>query len=266
MEPGWRPLHEQHAISDMHIVIELGRPLSEPEFTRLLNAKDQFPGLTDASVDRGFQMVLGAQPFALDQRQLSMFEVNFSRYNEDATIAERVAATTSSLVYLTSEYTRWAEMSPRAIKLLETMLEVIGDLPLTALTVRYSDTFLGEPIDGHVAHPASLFRPGSGLVVPDAVTSGDYFHSQTGFFQKLQSGHKALLNCDIGVSGNDAAKSMSIMTSVKIFISESDVQVGNTMSRPPLHNLAQMAHIMCKKVLHRLMADEVNARIGLKVP
>lgn len=266
MVPGWKPLYEQHAILDMHIVVDLGRQITEPEFVRLLNAKNRFPALTDASVDRGFPMAFGTQPPVLDaRRRPPIFEVNFDRYKDDATIAERVAASGRSLVYVTSEYTRWAEVSSRAAKLLETMLEAIGNPFPATLTVRYSDVFLGEAVDGHVPHPAGMFRPDNSLVVPNAVTSGDYFHSHTGFFQTLSSGHKALLNCDIEFSGTDESKSLSVITSVKIFIADGGVSVGDTISRSPLHNLADMAHIVCKEVLHRLMADEVNARIGLKV-
>ena len=232
----------------------------------LLNAKRRFPDLSDANVTRGYAMPYGPPLPAVEHRRPPpVVEVAFDRYREDAMVVERIAVSGRSAVYVTSDYTRWGPTSVRAVKLLETALEVIGSPGVAALTVRYTDLFRGDFIDGKITHPLVLFRPGSEMIVSSALTSEDFFHSHTGFFKKLHSGERALFNCDIELTGSNDARSLSIMTSVKVFVTEGTGLVPGAANRPPLPKLADMAHISCKEVLYSLLADPVCALIGLKV-
>lgn len=266
MDATWRPIHEAHSISEMVLALELNAVPAADILVKLAAAKSNFPELPGANVMHGLPMPLGFPPFIPQSMpQPPVVGVTFDRYTQAGTIGERLIVQANYLAYTTTEYSRWANVSPVAFRHLAQAASFLSDVSIRNLSLRYTDKFIWSDKQEPRPRASTLLRLGGRLVAARILDTADQCHSHCGFFQTLPTG-SALVNVNVDITEDpNLGRVASILTLVR---SDADPPLpcteaaSNQFSR--VIAAANDAHNFCNESLCELLVDEVAARIGLR--
>ncbi len=194
--PGFRPLHDAHAIEQVVASIAFDGPLADAamraatESMRLL--EHELPGLAPINrigISFGPQ---GIVPIAPEQT-LGLARTASNRRGQ---VEEEFRMERTGITYRTQAYTRWDAVWGRLRGFLTVVLPHCAGVSLNAVALAYFDKFIWE---GSAAdcRPGALIRADSPYLAPSSFGATDLWHCHTGRFVRVDSAVKRLEAVDL---------------------------------------------------------------------
>lgn len=218
MASDWLPLHENHAINVMALVLTFAEPIPAPMFRKA------FAAVEASAVDGGLahrQPAMNSLQFSMQHgilqpvQQTTSGGTIFSSYFENHSfpflppqLSEQLQVEPTSIVYRTWGYVSWTWQRARYFELLRNFYESIAGLVAPA-TVRfeYQDRFVfdGSPKD---ADPRRLLKSDSPYLSPHVLNEKGMWHSHTGFFLESNDIAQKLLQINVDAVDEGAGESL----------------------------------------------------------
>lgn len=135
----FEPFRSAHAIAEVVFGLVFDRMLSPVELAAFFGSHDKFkerlPGKGQVA---SFPMAFGGAPIAVQGSGFS-----FDRFGGAGNILQRLRLEGNAVFLNTLEYSRWADVSAQAFKLLDEALEVSiqAMLPVRSVVLQYVDVF-----------------------------------------------------------------------------------------------------------------------------
>ncbi len=207
MAGAWLPLHENHAINVMALVVTLAEPIPAPMFRKAFSRAEEAAlkqGLTHRQPVMNMIQISVQQGIVQPVQQVASGGAIFSSYFDNEMfpvgspqLSEQLQIEPLSIVYRTWSYVSWSWQKQRYFELLGSFFEIISGL-VAAATIRfeYQDRFVyeGNPLD---ADPALLLRKGSPYLAPHVFEERGMWHSHTGRFLNGPDVSKKLLQINV---------------------------------------------------------------------
>jgi uncharacterized protein (TIGR04255 family) len=196
----WHPIHDNHAIEVMAVVLAFAQPLPELLLKKVLRTSEDSAsaaGLKSAKAIDGWQVSIDTAGVPQTNKvvQGQSFSAVFEPL-EGTTISNRVAeqlqVDRNAIVYRTWRYVSWSWQSERLQTLITSALEIARNaVALASLRLEYLDRFRFEG-DATAADPRQLLRVDSPLIAPHIFSAPDLWHCHTGAFLTASNRTKRL--------------------------------------------------------------------------
>lgn len=180
----FRPKNERHAIQEVVFVLNYQRAFNQQEVNAVIASHDRWkadlPGLKPMA---GFQIEFG-EDAQVQQTTGPLSGVSFDAHKRDGSLDWRLRIQDKWIAVNCLSYTRWAEVSARARKLLSDASSIASaaDNPVVGIALQYIDVFewVGN-IDGYRLD--ELLDKDSDLVLPGLFEAGPLWHLHQGRFR-----------------------------------------------------------------------------------
>lgn len=186
----WRPIHDNHAIDVMAVVMTFAQPLPDLLFKKVLRASEDAAfaaGLNSRHTTNAWQLSFDAngnpQPTQVGQGQFfnAVFEPPDGMPISNR-VAEQLRVDQNAIAYRTWRYVSWSWQSERVRTLFTPALEIARNtVALASLRFEYLDRFRFDG-DATVADPRQLLRVDCPLIAPHIFSAQDLWHCHTGAF------------------------------------------------------------------------------------
>jgi hypothetical protein len=284
MAGSWQPVHENHAIDVMAVVVTFTEPLPDRVLRKALQVSEA------AAFDAGLksrhslqQVVLspGAQGGVLP----GLSGMRGQMFNAQAEspdgppvpgrLSEQLQVEQSSLIYRTWKYVSWSWQIERMRELMMPALSVTQDVTSFGMQrLEYLDRFKFDG-DPSTIEFSSLLRERSGLIAEHGFGRSELWHSYTGFFDPSQDASTKRLfqvNVDILDQPSDPLSPASpqmrwanILTAREDRLKPNEVD-GRTRDANMLFESFDLMHTELKDLFGKIVTDAVAERIYLMGP
>jgi uncharacterized protein (TIGR04255 family) len=273
----FEPVNNAHAIVEMVLFCQFEPELDELTISRLMELEDD----TDLNNERtkfqkiqGNQLQMGAPGITSFQIKSVGIEMRRMGPNGEPEWILRTGPHAISVHCL--DYTRWDDVGAQARAFLQKVLHKIGatESTLAGLGLKYVDRFSYRGSDEQY-DPALLFRQDTTLLHKRAFESKMRWHCHSGWFERLKDLEKEELEClnqvnvdaaFLTVSGarrhmttidhNAVVRGLNVENLAAFLASDKDEDA-------LLIRLTEALHLVNKRVLIDLLADEMATRIHL---
>ena len=221
----WRPLHSQHAIERVRLIVQFNEQVPAKVVRRMsdsLFALRHETRMTGPTPTQGlsFSMVQ-VEGGMIPQPQAVTNGWQFTRNASNNAPLEVVVFDGMSVTYETTEYQRWDAFRRRTKKVLdEVLMTACEAVDFQALSIEYVDRFM---FAGHAteAKVDDLLTGASPMLHPDAGSGKHLWHLHRGWFEDFNGG-KVLINQNFDaqegiVAGQTApTRSMQVLTKAEL--------------------------------------------------
>ena len=198
---GFLPVHDAHAIEQLHVTVLFERPLSDAEMRLAAESLSQFEDTLP-----GFSQILG-MGFSVGPHGVNPIMSNVTEApagllrtftNPKGLVVRELKLERQALTYRTLEYTRWDAIWGEARGYFSGVLAAMpSDVRLSGYVLSYSDKFVwqGNPSE---MRANLLLRAGSPHISPSTFDAEDLWHCHSGRFVKADESVKRLVvvDCD----------------------------------------------------------------------
>ncbi|MGV2130876.1 TIGR04255 family protein [Agrobacterium vitis] len=276
----WLPLHENHAINVMALVIQFAEPITTPIYRKALAAADasttkagfasreQIPTYQislQPGVPQTFQQpemhgaVIYSSYFGSAISPISPLEAH--PYSEQLQIEPR------SIVYRTRSYVSWTWQKSRYFEIINPIIDAVsGIVETSAVRFEYQDQFT---FDGRCneADVRLLFRDNSPYLAPHVYEELGTWHSHTGCFLPSADTTKKLLQ--INVDAVDTADAMNTQRLVNITTARENRYAINLdgagdVNKERIASILDLQHEELKAALRALINSNTASQIYLE--
>ena len=277
--PEWRPIHDNHAIEAMAVVVTFAQPLPDRLFKKMLDAAEA------AAFAAGLMSrhSLNTMPFTINIAGSQILgQVSAGRiYNalmeaSDGTpipnrIAEQLRVEPNAVSFRTWQYVSWNTHFARMRELMTSALDIaMSAVTLSSVRLEYLDRFKFEG-DTEFADVGLLLRTDLRLIAPHVFSVKDLWHSHTGAFVMTDGPNKRLQQLMIdaldepllpGQEGG-TVRWVNITSALEERFApeqshEKEIDAG------AVFKLLEMMHSQLKDVLAEVITDHFAKRIYLK--
>ena len=245
----WRPLHSQHAIERVRLIVQFNEQVPEKVVRRMSDAlialrhDIRMVGPTPVQ-GFGFSMVQ-AEGGVIAQLQPGTGGWQFTRNASNNAPLEAVVFAGGSLTYETTEYQRWDAFKRRTKKILDEVLQIAcQSVDFQSVSIEYIDRFM---FDGNAteARVEALLIGASPMLHADAVSGKHLWHLHRGWFEDFNGG-KVLINQNFdaqegSVAGqNVPTRSLQVLTKAELRADSLDLSIEKYEENlETLHNLTK---------------------------
>jgi hypothetical protein len=281
MSDGWKPIHENHAIEVMAVVLTFAEPLPDRLFRNILRACEDAAftaGLKSRHSRSGSVRVTVTPEGMASAVPGGASGLLFNRLFEaddgspiPGKVAEQLQVDPNSIVYRTWSYVSWGWQLDRMRSIMsEGMKMFSAATSLATLRLEYLDRFQWVLTQGP-ADVDRLLRRESPYIAPSIFDATDLWHSHTGKFlpsasltKRLQQVHIDALEGVVGgpVEGeNHPVRWVNIVTARedRIPVVDIDAEVPN----PDIFGMLDEFHEELKDLLGSVIRGDVAQRIYL---
>jgi hypothetical protein len=275
----WQPIHDNHAIDVMAVVVSLAEAMPEKLFrqvSKLLEEKAFSAGLRSRHALGAFQISIspsgGILPQGANQQGL-MFNALFETPEGESIpgkLAEQVQIDTLRIIYRTWRYVSWSWQAEHLRSLVRPALDSL--LPIVAvgsLRFEYLDRFSFAGPTG-AADLALVLRKGSPVIPPYVFEQRDLFHSHTGAFIRNAKGQRRLHMTNIDLLDEPAMAAAEQVRWVNI-TTASEARFIEPVDPPPenadiIFDFLDAMHEELKNNLEAVITPQMASRIYLREP
>jgi uncharacterized protein (TIGR04255 family) len=273
----WQPIHDQHAIAVVAVVVTLSGELPERSASRLQQKAVELGsgmGLTSSAPIHGFAvdpsrgMATASEKLGLvinsisDVPKIPGFALDFSK---------QIQIDRNSLMYRTSVYTRWSAMRGDLEKLVSPLIEMISEIiGVHSIRLEYLDRFFFTG-DINEASVQELISPECQMIAPHIFGEAANWHSHSGSARPVEpAGATAITHVNVdaksltqrGTSGAKRMRVVNLMTAREDRnpfgkVAESDYNADLMLKR-----LDEM-HDELKKMISDILVLSVQEKIGM---
>jgi uncharacterized protein (TIGR04255 family) len=230
----WRPLHSQHAIERVRLIVQFSEQVPAKVVRRMSDAlfalrhETRMVGPTPIQ-GFGFSMIQ-AEGGMIAQPQQVTHGWQFTRNASNNLPLEAVDFDGSNLKYETTDYQRWDTFKRRTKKVLDEVLQIAcQSVDLQSVSIEYIDRFmyLGNATEAKVD---DLLAGASSMLHADAVSGKHVWHIHRGWFEDFMGG-KVLINQNFDaqdgiVSGqNVPMRSLQVLTKADLRSDSFDLSI-----------------------------------------
>ncbi len=262
--------NNKNALLEVAFVIEFEREFTQHELN-WVDSKSMFwyetlPG----------KLVIPKEPVALPPFQTNIgndnnFGLSYQYYNPDGSIRQSLKFEGNRIVYLVSEYSKWAEIWPLTKKILEPIYNYLSSTnSVRSFSTEYLNLFVfGEE---YFSMDISSILRSNNMLVPSHIFDRKLnWHAHTGYFEEENDPvqHRLLtrINFDLRDNTNNHRRELtlllfhSMMPQHKHFSSGLEFLPEELKSKGLLN--FRTLHLRARKVLNQLLCDEMLIKIGL---
>jgi uncharacterized protein (TIGR04255 family) len=245
----WRPLHSQHAIERVRLIVQFNEQVPAKVVRRMSDAlfalrhETRMTGPTSVQ-GFGFSMVQ-AEGGMIPQPQPVTNGWQFTRNASNNAPLEAVVLDGMSLTYETTEYQRWDAFKRRTKKVLDQALQIACEsVDFQSISMEYIDRFMfvGNATEARVI---DLLTDASPMLHPDAVSGKHLWHLHRGWFEDFNGG-KILINQNFdaqeGIAAGQSAptRSLQVLTKAESRADSLDLSIETYEENlETLHNLTK---------------------------
>lgn len=277
---GWRPIHDNHAIEVMAVVVTFSQPIPDMLLKRILRASE------DIAVNMGLKSrhAVSALQFAFEAGGISQSPASlnqgriFSAHFEPpegplmpSRLAEQLQIQHNAIIYRTWRYVSWTWQVERIRKLMSPAIEgVSSTVGQASIRLEYLDRFRYD--GGNIESAISgLLRTDSPFIAPHVFSAVDLWHSHTGAFVTSGKQSKRLQQVMADAideppppqSGAAPVRWVNITTAIEDRFNQSGENDEEINLDAIFRNLDSM-HILLKDVLESVITSEMAERIYLR--
>lgn len=260
------PSSGQHAIEVMALAVEWERPISaeaigsvaqmvrdDQKLRTLLPVEKKFPG---------FEVKIENQVASVVPNNVEI--VDFVQEEADGKQAWTLSLRPEFFSCACSVYTRWADVKPIALGLLEDVASPIkkDDAKIAAFGMQYSDSFRWLRANNFVL--PQLIRDGSDLLPPSAMKRSSLWHSHNGWYSRCKTGHRILNAVNVELVEENDYCVLRINGQHRIQAVSFENGDGQSLTLHDLDFAAEWLHAENKIALQNLLSDEALDLIGMK--
>jgi uncharacterized protein (TIGR04255 family) len=260
-QPSWvgriRPAAGQHAIEVMALAVEWTQPIdgaalaaaaeafrqNEP-LSKLLSAEKRFPG---------FSVRIESQSASVVPNGMEV--VDFTQTLPDGRVAWTLSLRPEFFSCSCVVYSRWAEVRPLAVSLLEPVAAVAlkhGSM-IRAVGLQYSDAFRWDKTDTGAIH--EVLRVGSNLLPSSVFGRPSLWHTHNGWFSSDSEGRRVLNNVNIELTEEQDVRVLRLNGQHRIqavsFADSSDIP----LKLDAIARIADTLHLENKRALQAVLSD-----------
>lgn len=277
---GWRPIHDNHAIEAMAVVVTFSQSIPDMLLKRILRDSEEVAksmGLTSRHEVSGVQITMEAGSISQSPASVNQGRI-FSSYFETpdgplmpSRSAEQLQIQQNAIIYRTWRYVSWSWQVERMRKLMSPAIEGVSrTVGQASIRLEYLDRFR---FDGNNTESiiSELLRTDSPFVAPHVFSAVDLWHSHTGAF--VQSGNRskrlqqvmadAIDEPPLSQSGAVPVRWVNITTAIEDRFDQSGENEVENNTDTNFQNLDSM-HILLKDVLEAVITSEMAKRIYLR--
>lgn len=230
----WRPLHSQHAIERVRLIVQfneqvpskVARAMSETLATKRHDLRMSGPTPVHSI---GFSMV-PSETGILPQAQQMTDGWQFTRNATNQAPLEALVFQGGNLTYETTEYQRWETFKRRVSKIMDEIMRIASQsVDFQAVSIEYLDRFMFEG-NAAVAKVSDLLTNADPMIHIDAASGKHLWHVHRGWFEDFRGG-KVLINQNFEaqeglLAGKNApTRSMQILTKAELRADSFDLSV-----------------------------------------
>lgn len=268
----FEPIHAAHAIDQVAFIVQFDRPVGDAVFkeidgkTESLN--QNFPARTNYQA-MGFSIQNGEPPVAPPALTTGIL---LRKMEPDASVAIELRVEQASLTFITTRYTRWAEILAQVKIYFDALLPVYlkTNVRLRSVGLNYIDKFAWSGAKDSFSLDG-LIKRGSKYIASHVFEAEDLWHSHSGAFSREDDFIKRLLNVNIDCFDAIRQKTESRVVGITTVIADQFNQVGYDEYAPTgdkaLDNIylrMQNMHDFGKSVLSDIITTEMSRRIALQ--
>ena len=245
----WRPLHSQHAIERVRLIVLFNEQVPAKVVRRMSDAlfalrhETRMTGPTPVQ-HFGFSMVQ-AEGGMIPQPQPFTNGWQFTRNASNNAPLEAVVFDGMSLTYETTEYQRWDAFKRRTKKVLDQVLPIACEsVDFQSISMEYINRFMYEG-NATEARVINLLTDVSPMLHPDAVSGKHLWHLHRGWFEDFNGG-KILINQNFdaqeGIAAGQSAptRSLQVLTKAESRADSFDLSIEKYEENlETLHNLTK---------------------------
>jgi uncharacterized protein (TIGR04255 family) len=269
---GFEPLHKGHAIEQMTIAVQMSREIDDSAIKAIKKAIGAPPELPRRLDLQGITVAFGLNvPTPRPSQSAGNIGYSFAKFNDAGTVDTELRAERSAITFLTTRYTAWIHVWPQVRKYFEVLIpHYIPSVEMSGITVSYVDRFIWNDPETR-AEPTQMLRPNSIFLCPNIYKANDLWHSHTGWFERIDTATKRLVNVNVDFletsADDELRRAIVIKTVLTDFLNQPGYERSNPDSAAALgiieHHLNQL-HDFCKEVLSDIIKEEMSIRIALK--
>lgn len=250
---GFRPLNDDHAVKNVVFSLSFDQQLLSDDIQRFV---DSHPNLrSELPCVRGIN--------SEDQ-----FGVSFSYLRPDGTAIWIAKLSDYQIDVECTRYTRWNKIAEQALSYINTACKALIDRqPKTNFSLaklQFIDKFVNRGRDYNLR---SLLKSNE-FVAEHVFESGESWHSETGWFQSMESDFKVLNRVNVGAVSEDyldETGTQQSQFSVKIdhFQETRSIQWEGTPILGYINPLFDILHKGNKEIVTQLLSEKIQSEIGL---
>ena len=191
--PGFKPIHDAHAIERVSIGIQFVEPLNETDFKTIRELASTFKDDLPRQVEiQGMMVSFGPPGRSPDPSFPGGFLLQ--DMERDGSISSELRVETASMTYGTDTYNRWQDVWSKAKKYFNILIpQFLSYSKIVSINLTYVDKFVW---DGEISEcqPSLLLRNNSEYICSHVYNSGELWHTHTGKFVGVEGKYKRLLN------------------------------------------------------------------------
>jgi uncharacterized protein (TIGR04255 family) len=271
-EKQFRPLHSGHAIEQVAFSLKAAGELDE---TALIAAGEAAKAVAGGDLPKFAEirvmMVSVGPEMAAQSPNTPLAGYQLQKFRTNGIIESELRVERSSLLYLTTQYSRWATVWEQARKYLVSILPKYAGLPISALGLNYVDKFIWDgPIEE--CEPARMLMPASPYLTPHIYKASDLWHSHTGAFLRHDARTKRLLNVNVDYLDEQTVQGPRRSVAIKTVLTDMLNQAGYERCAADASQISeifdahmQSLHAFNKQVIASIISPEMSRRIALEI-
>jgi uncharacterized protein (TIGR04255 family) len=277
---GWRPIHDNHAIDVMAVVVTFSQPIPDLLLKRVLRASEDVAfgaglksrhGVNSLPITIGPNGVSASQAGAAQGQMFNSLFETAEGVQLPTQLAEQLVVQQTAVIYRTWRYVSWQWQRERFRMLMSPALKgVASSVGTASIRLEYLDRF---QFDGDAAEAAAhgLLMSKSELIAPYVFSAPGLWHSHTGAFVKSDNRSKRLQQVMIDAieepyppqSRTQPVRWVNITTSLEDrFEQQADVDEENDPAS--IFLTLDSMHTSLKDVLAAVITDSMVERIYLR--
>jgi hypothetical protein len=276
MSTRWVPLHENHAIEQMALVVSFQEPLPQLAWRKLIATHEEAvfsAGLKARNEVQGFQLAFGQDSGPPTQAPVNVMGFTYHATGDTpGAKTEQLEVNQSQIIYRNWRYVSWKFTTSRLISFLIPLLEAMAAIAQVAsVRLEYLDRFR---FDGKIgdATVSDLLRPDSSFISPHVYKEKGQWHNHTGKFLETYDGGGGRV-LQIAMDSIDLASKpfeipsqrwVHIMTAIEDRIVSTTGVVLRTFDSMAFQENLDRDHVALKYVLASIITDELAKRIYLE--
>jgi len=231
---GFEPVHDAHAIEQAAFLVQFSQPIEISRFNDATKAFKQKFGTGDTAELPGNQALLHVafQIGSVPSSSAGNTAHQFLRTSAAGIIENELRMELSSIVFRTSTYTRWANISAQVSRYMGMLLPYYNSAQIASVGFTVVDKFVWQgAIDS--CNPSLLLRNGSPYVCPHVLKERGLWHSHTGMFIRYNNFTKRLLNLNLDcLEESSSTGELRNVISVTTVVTDTFNQPGYDTSAP----------------------------------
>jgi uncharacterized protein (TIGR04255 family) len=270
----FKPLHEAHAIERVLFVIQFQSPLSNDEFTKLLDIKDTLKADLPIQTDiKSLTLSFNATDPTESTQSETPSGFLLQSLAKDGSIESELRVEPAAVIYRTDKYTRWDEVWLEAKKYLDLMVPIYtSSVSIKAISLNFTDKFIWNGADSN-CDPKVVLKTDSDYLCPHIFSSSNLWHSHTGVFIRDDEKTKRLVNVNVEcidehreINEGGTRRAIAILTIVTDNFDQDGYEKTDIIPEGHINFIdehMQSLHVYGKKIFSNIVNDEMCKRINL---